>query len=48
MLCILGIREASVVILLKPEKPEDTGKLLQHKNFKKSPTDRVLVALVIT
>ena len=42
-----GIREASVVILLKPHQSEDEGKLLHSKNFKASPIDRKLVALVI-
>ena len=42
-----GIREASVGILLKPHQSEDEGKLLHSKNFKASPIDRKLVALVI-
>lgn len=45
MLWTPGIR-ASVVILLKPGKPEDAGKLLQCKDFKESTIDGMLVGLV--
>lgn len=41
-----SIREASVAMLLKPHQ-SDEGKLLHSKNFKASPIDRMLVALLL-